>query len=195
MADFDDKPPQYYKAQPQPGGSRAPMVIACCLVVTFLACGGLCAGVVFVGYRFVAEVAPEVGEAFRKVAASFQPFADAMEKLRTDPVVAERLGEPLEESFPSDFQVHTSNDEGDADLTFSIKGPQGSADVRIKAVQEDEIWRLTELTVTFEDGTTLDGLRAREPPEQPDQPPPAEQNSEEAKKEPVLPEAEEDADK
>lgn len=76
----------------------------------------------------------------------------AMQKIRQDPAVVERLGEPIQVAswFPTG-SVHTSGDRGEANLTFSIRGPNGKAVVQLLARRIAGKWALTSLEVTFPD--------------------------------------------
>lgn len=76
----------------------------------------------------------------------------AMQKIREDPAVVARLGEPIQVAswFPTG-SVHESGDRGEANLTFSIRGPKEKGTVQVVARRIAGKWGLTSLEVTFSD--------------------------------------------
>lgn len=94
---------------------------------------------------------------------SSQPYKIALERVRQDQQVIQRLGQPVEDFglFPTG-NVHTEGDRGNANLHFSIRGPQGKANVSVQARQLQGEWGLTMLDVRFSDGErfTLDPVDA-----------------------------------
>lgn len=83
-----------------------------------------------------------------------EPYQMAVRMVTQDAQVKEKLGEPIEVAswFPQG-SVHVQNDQGDANLTFQIRGPQGKATVNVVARKIKGKWGLTSLDVTFLDGT------------------------------------------
>jgi hypothetical protein len=80
----------------------------------------------------------------------------ALEQVRKDPHVVERLGQPIQPVrwIPSGDE-HVVNDRGDAHWDFKIAGPKGSADVRTQSRRLLGKWSLTTLEVIFSDGKRL----------------------------------------
>jgi len=83
-----------------------------------------------------------------------EPYQMAVDKVTTDAQVKEKLGEPIEVAswFPQG-SVNLTNDQGDANLTFQIRGPKGKASVNVVARRIAGKWGLTSLDVTYPDGS------------------------------------------
>ncbi|GEM_PF-800446 len=107
-----------------------------CLIISVIL---LCAGVVFVSIYFFERSAP---------------YKMALKKVQTDPQVVQQLGQPIEEIYwiPAG-SLRFENDSGSANYTFPVQGPKGEATVSVVARMIDGKWGLTELTVTYPDGT------------------------------------------
>jgi len=106
-----------------------------------LACAGCCGGILLAVFGAL---------------KSSPPYQMALEKVRQDKEVIQRLGEPIEEAsmFPTG-NINFQNDRGEATLSFSVAGPKGKAAVDVKARMVAGKWGLTSLDVTFEDGKRL----------------------------------------
>ncbi|MGO8751223.1 MAG: cytochrome c oxidase assembly factor Coa1 family protein [Thermoguttaceae bacterium] len=80
----------------------------------------------------------------------------ALEQVRKDPNVVERLGRPIQPArwIPSGDE-HLVDDRGDAHWDFKITGPKGSADVRTQSRRLSGQWTMTMLEVVFSDGKRL----------------------------------------
>lgn len=83
-----------------------------------------------------------------------EPYQMAIARVTQDPEVKEKLGEPIEVAswFPQG-SVSVTNDQGDANLTFQIRGPKGKASVNVVARRISGKWGLTSLDVTYPDGS------------------------------------------
>ncbi|MGQ9504637.1 MAG: cytochrome c oxidase assembly factor Coa1 family protein [Thermogutta sp.] len=82
-----------------------------------------------------------------------EPYQMAVDKVTQDANVKEKLGEPIEVAswFPQG-SVNVTKDQGDANLTFQIRGPNGKASVNVVARRISGKWGLTSLDVTYPDG-------------------------------------------
>jgi hypothetical protein len=83
-----------------------------------------------------------------------EPYQMAVDKVTKDAQVKGQLGEPIEVAswFPRG-SVNLTNDHGDANLTFQIRGPKGKASVNVVARKITGKWGLTSLDVTYPDGS------------------------------------------
>ncbi|HOA52690.1 MAG: cytochrome c oxidase assembly factor Coa1 family protein [Thermogutta sp.] len=83
-----------------------------------------------------------------------EPYQMAVRLVTQDAQVVEKLGKPIEVAswFPQG-SIHVRGDQGDANLTFQIRGPQGKATVNVVARRIKGKWGLTSLDVTYPDGT------------------------------------------
>jgi len=106
-------------------------------VLVLIGCVALCLGV----FALVLQLGKE-------------PYQMAVNKVTQDAQVKEKLGEPIEVAswFPLG-SVNIRNDQGDANLTFQIRGPKGKATVNVVARRIARKWGLTSLDVTYADGT------------------------------------------
>lgn len=111
-----------------------------CLVVLVL-CVALCIGV--------------FGAILASVKSS-EPYRMALEQVRSNPKVIEKLGEPIREAgwFPSGT-IETQNDSGSANLAFEVMGPKGVAQVQARARRIGGKWGITTLDVTPSDGKRI----------------------------------------
>ena len=106
-------------------------------VLVLIGCVALCLGV----FALVLQLGKE-------------PYEMAVNKVKQDAQVKEKLGEPIEVAgwFPQ-WSVNVKNDQGAANLTFQIRGPKGKATVNVVARRIGGKWGLTSLDLTYADGT------------------------------------------
>jgi hypothetical protein len=85
-----------------------------------------------------------------------EPYQMALERVRTDPQVIQKLGEPVQEAswFPVG-SVETNNDGGSAILNFDVAGPKGKAHVMSQSKRIGGKWGITSLEVRFADGPPI----------------------------------------
>ena len=112
------------------------------LLGSFLLCGGCCAGILFT--------------AFTAIRAS-DPYQMALKQVQENPQVIEQIGKPIEEVSwpPPTGEVNITNDRGEANLTFSVRGPKGDAQVLLNARMVDGKWGMTSLNVVTEGGQRI----------------------------------------
>ena len=98
---------------------------------------------------------------------SSKPYSEALERARTNPVVIERLGTPIEPRWWLTGSVDLSN-EGSADFKIPISGPKGDAFITVKGSAQDGRWTYTRMSVETGRGDAIDLLEpAASPPESP----------------------------
>jgi hypothetical protein len=88
---------------------------------------------------------------------SSEPYQMALERVRADRQVIEKLGEPVEASdwIPTgNFSHHVNNGVASGEVTFdfNVSGPKGTGRVHAEAVCQNGKWRLRLLQVTPEGG-------------------------------------------
>ena len=90
---------------------------------------------------------------------SSDAYTLALTRARADPCVAQALGEPIEEGwFPTGhINVH-SGGTGWADLDIPLNGARAAGRLRVKAQRNDEVWKLTVLTLVPDAGERIDLL-------------------------------------
>ena len=91
---------------------------------------------------------------------SSTPYQMALDRVRSDPQVVEKLGQPIEDTswMPTgNFSYRTINGvaSGEANFYFSVSGPKGTAHVHAEARCRDGKWSFRVLTVTPEGEKTM----------------------------------------
>jgi len=81
--------------------------------------------------------------------------AEALDLAKANPQVVERLGEPLEIGWLMSGNISFENDEGSADYSIPISGPNGKGKLFVEAYREDSEWVFEELFVRI-DGDRID---------------------------------------
>jgi hypothetical protein len=69
-----------------------------------------------------------------------QAYIDSMEKVKTNELVIEQIGEPIEQNGISSSSFNYTNGYSSAELTIPIKGPKGEATIRVEGGGVDENW-------------------------------------------------------
>jgi hypothetical protein len=97
---------------------------------------------------------------------SSEPYQMALLKVKQDPTVIERLGEPLTDAFAVSNQSISVNADGSgaAHFEFTISGPKGPAKVQTEATRADGIWTTDKLRVVFDIGDEIDLAQPAAPP-------------------------------
>lgn len=80
-------------------------------------------------------------------------YQAALDAVRKNPKVTERLGEPIETVRPFPAGMPDGDTLG---IIFSIRGPKGEADVQTRSRKFDGKWAFQILDVNFADGTKVD---------------------------------------
>ena len=142
-------PPGTYVPQPPPPGQPAPAQKTGCGKIACIGCSILA----------VLAVIACIGLGLTVIGAikSTDAYKEARERATHDPRVLALLGSPVEASFFAWGSVSIKNDEGMANITFPISGPQGRATVHAQATRSPGGWTYSELTV-IKDQTTIDLL-------------------------------------
>ncbi len=123
---------------PQRSGCGLPCLLAAVLLAV-LVCAGICGGIVW--FLFLV---PSVRHT--------EPYRAALEAVRQDPTVVERLGEPIEDGWIAAGEVSVDNGRGEANLFFDVSGPDEPAAVQAQARRREGVWRLVTVEVVFADG-------------------------------------------
>jgi hypothetical protein len=149
-------PSQFSPSPPSSGGGgSAVTIILIVLLVLALACGGLCAGCVYLAGQGASAAKRGIEEGLKAVQLA-AAYATAETAVMNDPAVIARLGEPIERT--SDPQRQNTGDLKPSGETFQfdIKGPNGTAIVSAVATANNGPFKVTTITVKLSDGSTLD---------------------------------------
>jgi len=86
-------------------------------------------------------------------------YQQALQTAQDDPRVRSQLGEPIEAGWWMTGSINVSGTSGEADITFPIEGPQGTAKLNLSAEKRGGNWEFSYLTAQFEDGSEVDLLQ------------------------------------
>ena len=86
-------------------------------------------------------------------------YRGARDKVVNDPRVIAALGSPVKDGYWVSGTVNVRNEEGEADFTFPVSGPKGSARVHAVATRNRSGWTYTDLTVTPDNGPPIEVLK------------------------------------
>jgi len=74
---------------------------------------------------------------------SSYPYEDSLATVQSDQRVVSVLGSPVEPGFFVTGQINLNNNSGNADIAYSISGPNGEGDVYVTAVKTAGQWSYT----------------------------------------------------
>jgi cytochrome oxidase complex assembly protein 1 len=127
----------------------------------WVACG--CGGCFTVIVVFVIVVYAIVVAAMR----NSEPVKDTVRHARANPQVVAALGEPIEPGIFFLGKLSFDNNDGAADISFTISGPKGKARAYVVgSLDDDGGWRYDQMRVKLEDNRRIDLLP--EPPLRPE---------------------------
>ncbi|MBN2218560.1 MAG: hypothetical protein JW719_14385 [Pirellulales bacterium] len=101
-----------------------------------LLCCAVCGGIIF-----------SVFAGLRKS----EPYQMTLKAVTSDPVVIEKLGEPISDTWAVAGEYNQQNGEGKAKFMFPVTGPNGAAQVTSEARKSGGKWTLTYIEVVFGD--------------------------------------------
>ena len=122
---------------PQPQRSRTGCWLfglggAGCLVA-LLVCGGFF-GAIVVGVTAMIK--------------NSDPYQDSLQLAQQDRQVIAAIGQPIEASFFVQGSIDLNNNDGDANVTYNISGPNGSANVHVVGTKTAGTWTYQTMTAT-----------------------------------------------
>ena len=79
------------------------------------------------------------------------PYQDAIKKVNEDEYVINILGEPIETDGMMNGSLSYKNNQGSADISIPIKGPNGEAELYLVGTKENDQWTYTEMYVIIEE--------------------------------------------
>ncbi|MEM6552314.1 MAG: cytochrome c oxidase assembly factor Coa1 family protein [Planctomycetota bacterium] len=96
-----------------------------------------------------------VGSVFGMLKGS-QPYEDALTAAQNNPALVAELGEPIEAGMGISGSINFVNDDGDADLSYDVSGPNGSATLRVVGTKTNGAWSYSLMTASVDGGTSID---------------------------------------
>jgi hypothetical protein len=94
-------------------------------------------------------------------------YEGGLARAQRSEALVQALGTPIEPGFGCTGSIAQQNDEGQAELSFSLHGPRGEARVKLEAVRELRRWEYRRLVAALPDGHRIDLLAAEEKGEAP----------------------------
>jgi Cytochrome oxidase complex assembly protein 1 len=146
--------------QPQRGWFRrnALWFVPTVILLPILLCAGSCGGIFYLVFSMLRDS---------------QPYQMALARLRENPEVIQRLGEPVEDAtwYPSG-QIRMQGAQGFAQFEMKIAGPRGKADAYVEATADAGEWTIKRLRVVFSDGWRIELLADTPSPPEVEKTPP-----------------------
>lgn len=127
-----------------------------------VACCGCVGGVVAVFVAFGALFLVAGGTAVFAL-RSTTPYATALDTARSDARVRDALGEPIEDGFMPQGSISIDNETGEASLTNTLSGPDGSGTLVVEGRKDADGWSYDVMEVRLADGRVIDLLRGPAP--------------------------------
>lgn len=112
-------------------------------LVALLVCGGLIGTGIFGVFAMI---------------KSSEPYTESLSKAQSNVELQSVIGDPIEASALVQGNINLNNDDGEADLNYSVSGPNGSATVHVIGTKADGSWDYSRMDATTADGTTIDLL-------------------------------------
>jgi hypothetical protein len=109
---------------------------------------------------FVSVVFTVVELSFRKS----DVYQEALARAERNPLVASRIGTPLQVSRVAEGALNVSGSTGTAHMTIPINGPRGKATIHLEAQKAGRIWEFRILQVRFDDRSEPVNLLTTEAP-------------------------------
>ena len=156
-------PGQVEPQLPRSSGSSALKIVLIILAIMLVVCGGLCAGCLVVAQRAGTAFKTTLEESLQSMQLAVV-FGEAMQVVKENAAVAERLGEPIEAADEPGRGEWPYKRQGEGDLKpdgetlqFDVKGPKGKGIVTVLAKRDSEgLYRPVTITVMFEDASSID---------------------------------------
>lgn len=117
-------------------------------------CGG-CLTVIALGVFFVVTLTAVVFYFIRNSDAN----QETLKKAQSSPALIQQIGEPIEMGWLVVGSVSRSNEQGNADMSIPVTGPQGSARIHTVGTRDANGWSYSKMLVTLENGQQIDLLQ------------------------------------
>ena len=127
---------------PSPGDPPKKSKLGCILLGIgggLLAIVLLCAGIIGAGVFGVFAIIK-----------NSQPYEESLRRAQTSVEVQRLLGEPIEAGTMVQGNFDLSNDEGEADISYSISGPDGSGTVHVAGKKSGGPWEYDRMDVKMD---------------------------------------------
>lgn len=92
------------------------------------------------------------------VIGNLEPVETAKHEARTNPVIAQHVGSPVEVSWWFTGSVNAHQQTGEADIIIYLSGPQASGTLRTVSVRRGGVWVARKMVLTIDDTGQVIGL-------------------------------------
>lgn len=140
-------PPQMPMTGPpvgQPARKSSCGKIILILAIILILIGAAIAAAVYFGYRFVEKTLKES-----------EAYTVAVNALKAEPLVKERLGDITETGFPLGAFTTNADGSGDAAFTMSVKGTKGSGQYQVELRRRNSVWSIQNGFVRLPNGEMI----------------------------------------
>ncbi|MCB1229414.1 MAG: hypothetical protein KDN19_04070 [Verrucomicrobiae bacterium] len=102
-----------------------------------------------------AIVAVVIGGAFGMIKKS-DPYSESLNRIQNSAAVTEALGSPVEPGFFVTGNISLENQNGSAQINYSVSGPKGKGHVNVIGDKQGGIWHYSQIQLTVgETGETI----------------------------------------
>lgn len=81
-----------------------------------------------------------------------QPCEDALRAAQASTELKETIGEPMSLGWLVSGSMNTNNGRGGAELSMTVEGPKGTAEVEVRGTSADGVWSYQTLTARPSEG-------------------------------------------
>ena len=93
---------------------------------------------------------------------SSEPYAESLRRAQANETIGSELGQPIAAAVMVAGSINLNNDDGVADLNYSISGPDGTATVHVSGTKTDGAWSYDKMNVRTSEGSVVDLLEGDE---------------------------------
>lgn len=87
---------------------------------------------------------------------SSDPYTESLRQAQQNDELGDVIGQPIDAGFFVQGNINLNNDDGKADLSYTISGPDGSATVKVEGTKTDGDWTYSRMDATTDDGSVID---------------------------------------
>ena len=88
-----------------------------------------------------------------------KPYVDAMKMVKDNEALVVHLGEPIEDGFLPEGTFSVNGDNGVANLTIQLSGPNNSGELWIDATRQNALWKYNNLIFRDQSGKEFNLLQ------------------------------------
>lgn len=89
---------------------------------------------------------------------SSQPYTESLQRTQSNEELGSKIGQPIEPDMIVMGNINLQNNDGNADLSYRVTGPDGTATIDVKGRKTDGVWSYEKMKATMDDGSVVDLL-------------------------------------